>query len=75
MLRNRFGGYRTHLGVPLKREGQLIGIIVIGRVTVPNCRSNELLFRQSRLSQAFNPAVGIVRPEKDLPPLLDIGDA
>src|SRR3984885_10312399 len=30
----RLGGYRTHLGVPLLREGSLIGVLIVSRTTV-----------------------------------------
>lgn len=30
----RLGGYRTHLGVPLLRGGNLIGVILVSRITV-----------------------------------------
>lgn len=30
----RLGGFRTHFGVPLRREGNLIGVILVSRATV-----------------------------------------
>ena len=30
----RLGGFRTHLGLPLLREGKPIGILIVSRATV-----------------------------------------
>ena len=38
----RLGGFRTHLGLPLLREGNAIGILVVSRVTVQPFRDRDI---------------------------------
>jgi two-component system, NtrC family, sensor kinase len=38
----RLGGFRTHLGLPLLREGNAIGILVVSRVTVQPFKDRDI---------------------------------
>jgi two-component system, NtrC family, sensor kinase len=38
----RLGGFRTHLGLPLLREGNAIGILVVSRVTVQPFKERDI---------------------------------